>query len=117
EDRLRARGRVAARITGHVFKTFRQLLTRRRPAVNQQPVAEPLRLARGQCPVPERRNVRVNQSLLVSAPARRVIRGAGMIKDGDAEYFLAKRTLDVTPGRALLFGLPIAQTVRVQVRL
>src|SRR5205807_3301088 len=99
------------------FKPCRQLLTRRRAAVNEKPIAESLRLVRRQRPVTERRNVRIDQPLLVSAPAGRMVRIGWMIENRDAESFASKRPLDVAPRGALLFAFTAAQPVRVQVCL
>ena len=105
------------RIAGEAFKPLRQLFACCGTAINQKLVAEAPGLVCGERPVSERRDVRVDQPLLVGAPAGRMIGVAGMVEDGDAEYVISERALDVAPRGALLFACPVAQPVRVEVSL
>ncbi len=90
---------------------------RRRTAIDKQPVAEALGLFRCQGPIAEGRNIRIDQTLFIGTPAGGMVRIAGMIENRDAEGFASKRALDVAPRGALLFALPAAESVRVQVCL
>jgi len=87
------------------------LLARRRAAINQKLVAEALGLLGGERPIRQSGDVRVNEALLVRAPAGRMVWIAGMIENGDAEYLIVEWALDIAPGGALLLALPVAQPV------
>ena len=102
---------MAARVAAKVFKSLGQLFAGRGAAINQKPIAEALGLPGRERPVAERGNVRIDQSLLVGAPAAGVIWIRGVIEYRDAKRFASKRALDVAPGGALLFALASAQSI------
>ena len=80
-----------------------------RAAVNEELIPEALFLAGGNGPVAQSRNIRIDESLLVNAPGRRMIWVFGMIKDGNAKDPVAKGLLHGAPGGALLFPVAAAQ--------
>lgn len=79
-----------------------------RAAINEKTIAKETLLFGGNGPVSEGRDIWVDEALFVSAPAGRMVGIRGMVKDGDAEHFIAERTFDVAPGRALLLAGTIA---------
>src|SRR5687768_1280835 len=93
------------------------MFARRRTAIDEQPVAEALSFLRCQCPVAEGGNIWIDETLFIGPPTGRMVRITGMIEDRDSEGFVSKRALHVAPRGALLFALPAAESVRVQVRL
>ena len=93
------------------FKTRLQLLARCRAAVNQKPIVKDTLLPRGNRPIRERRNIRIDEALLVRAPAGRVVRVGRMIKNRDADVLIAERAFDIAPSRALLLTCAPARPV------
>src|SRR2546421_12050294 len=83
-DDLWPRG-VAAGFLGESLKSFRQSFARGGAAIDLKAIVEGAFFARRNCPIAQRRDVRIDQALLVCPPTGRVAWIIGMIKDGDAE--------------------------------
>src|SRR5260370_683488 len=115
-DDLRPRG-VAARFLSESLKSFRQSFARGGAAIDLKAIVEDALFARRNRPIAQRRDVRIDQALLVCPPTGRVARIIGMIKDGDAERFLTERPLHVAPRRPLLLAIAAAQPFGIEMRL
>src|SRR2546422_546576 len=109
--------RAAARFAGERFKARRQLFARGGASVNHNLIAEEAFLFRGDRPVAERRNIWINQTLLIHAPGGWMIGISRMIEHGDAKDRVAKWALDVTPRGPLLLAIAAAQPVCIEVSL
>ena len=93
------------------------MLARCRAPVNHQPILKHALLFRRNEPVAQPRDIRIDQSLLVGAPAARMVGISRMIEDDNAERLVSERPLDVAPYGTLLFAFPTAESIDIEINL